>query len=126
MVLGVSGGPPWWTTMARKSEVEADPGLLPGDLQLTQPQSSGKLEGPGNRPGVPSCRALEPSQGHPLAGPRSSDSGDPLPHLCLCDLMAVTVCIGCSLWTWPLPFGQPEEPEGQLQGSLISSLKSLP
>ena len=29
------------TTMEGKSEVEADPGLLPRDLQLTQPQSSG-------------------------------------------------------------------------------------
>ena len=28
--------------------------------------------------------------------------------------MAVAVCIGYSLWTWPPLFGQREEPEGQL------------
>ena len=35
-----------------------------------------------------------PHQGHPLAGSRPRGGGVPLPHLCLCSLIAAAVCLG--------------------------------
>jgi len=41
-------------------------------------------------------------------------SRKPLPQPCLCDLIAVAVCLGHSIWDLVSPFGKPEETEDQL------------
>ena len=55
-------------------------------------------------------RAPEPSlRPSTSLGPRRSS--EPLPHPCLCDPLAVAICLGHSLWDLVSPSGQPEEPE---------------
>ena len=48
-----------------------------------------------------------PCQGHPLAQPSPWGGGEPLPSPCLCELKAVAVCLGHSLWDLPLPYRWP-------------------
>lgn len=53
-----------------------------------------------------------PSLGPPLALALALRSGAPLPRPCLCDPLAVAICLVTVWGTWS-PFGQPEETEDQ-------------
>ena len=75
-----------------ESEVRGRPQPLPrGPLQLTQSWAAGWSGGPGNRLGAV---FQSPGQGHPLAWPRPGDHSEPFLYPCLCQLMAVVVCMG--------------------------------
>ena len=55
-----------------------------------------------------------PHSGPPLALAQALRSYEALPHPCLCDLLAVDVFLGLSLWELVSLFGQPEETEDLL------------
>ena len=95
-----SGGPPAYSASGKRLSWRAqgtDWGLHPTGLQRSH-------------------------KGPPLVFPRPWGSGEPLSHPCLCDLTAVAVCLGYSLWDLVSRFGRPEETEGQL-GWVSGSLR---
>ena len=73
-----------------------------------------ELEGPRNRLGTTSHRASALAQRPSTSLAQALRQCEPLSHPCLCDLIAVAVCLGYSLWDLVFPFGRPEDTEGQL------------
>ena len=83
--------------------------------------SVGELEGPRNRLKTTTCSAPEPSlRPSTSLGPGLEERWT-LPHPCLCNLLAVAIFLGLSLWELISPFGRSEETEdllGRAPGSV--------
>lgn len=79
----------------------------------------GGWQGTGNRLGLcPSWLQITHQ------GPTALGVGESVSHCHLCDLMAAALSLGCSLLTWPLPFGWLKESEGRRVSALPLSNNS--